>query len=182
MRHRTRTLLPFVTLVVLLPILFCPPAAAQAPFDAAELDRFLTALPQYLKFLEQQGDAIENIQSPDAWTAQAVGQKIQNYLAERGWDAQRFYYVAGHVAKGLAAAMVGERSPEMQQEMAASMAMIRDNPSLSQAMKDQMMAQMQNAMAQTRELESTAEDLPPQEMGLLRTNLKRIKNAFGIEE
>lgn len=41
---------------------------------------------------------------------------------------------------------------------------------------------MQNAMAQTRELESAGEDLPPQKTGLIRANLKRIKNAFRIEE
>jgi len=37
-------------------------------------------------------------------------------------------------------------------------------------------------MAQTRELESAGEGLPPREMGLIRANLERIKNTFGIEE
>lgn len=153
----------------------------QSPFTLEELNRFLADFPQFLAHMEEQGHMVENTANPDAWKAAEMRDIYTDYVQSKGWSVERFSYVASHVSQGLVAAEVRTRTPEIESQLAEARESIMSNPSMSQAMKQQMLAQLEQSMAQTRELEKTGEDIPQSEMALIQSNKDRIRKVFEEE-
>lgn len=163
-------------LVVLLPLAVS--AQTQVPFKLGELNKFLADFPDVMAYMTEKGEAIENSAQPDTWKGSRMGNLFKDYVEKRGWRVERFSYIASHLAKGLVAAEVNQQAPEMQAQMAQAMAAIQSNPSLSAEMKQQMMAQMSQGMAETGKLKDAGKDIPASEMALIAANRDRIRAAF----
>jgi len=165
-------------LLVALVWMTCPPAMAESPFNLKELDKFLADFPGFVRFSEEQGEAIGADTRPGMWTSLKMNDEIKGFLDKKGWDFERFFYMASHVTAGLMAAEVRAQGPEIIAQMEAQMAAIANNPQIPDAMKQQLMAQMQSGMTQAGAVGAAGDDLPPQEMDLILKHKARIRKAF----
>ena len=154
------------------------PAWAETPFNQSELDKFLSDFPVFMQFMAAQGSQIESSSSPETWKAMQIDGKMQAFLSGKGWDTHRFFYVASHVTSGLMAVTVQGRAPEIHAQLEAQKSAILDNPQIPEAMKQQLVAQMQSSMTQTASLASAGDKLPPQEMALIKAQKDRITDTF----
>lgn len=162
-------------------LLFAIPALAQTPtpFTQAELERFLADYPAVTQFLEaqgQEGGALEPGFIQDARQTKA----FTDFLSQRGWDVQRFFYVTQQVGSGVVALQLSEQGSRIQREYEQTKAEILKSPDLTPAQKQQFLAQMEEAMAQSRAM-GDASRLAPGEMALIKANKARIFKTLGAE-
>ncbi|MBU2550571.1 MAG: YlbF family regulator [Proteobacteria bacterium] len=146
------------------------PTLAQEPFNADEINRFMTTLPGFVSLMEKEGQSLDGVKSPGAWEQFKLGLKFKSFLKDQGWpEPQRFIYVASQVSKGLAAGQAGKNSPEVQAQMEAAKQQIMNNPGLSAELKKQMMAQFEQSQAAYQQMQEVGKDIPAQEMSLIKT-------------
>ncbi len=152
-----------------------PAAAGQPPFNEAELNKFAAEWPLFVRWAHQKGEAFEKIKDPSAMQAAALGQEVKNYLQNRGWQPERFFYVASHVAAGLMAAEAGPASTQAAVQLEAQRQVILNNPQLSEVQKKQILAQIDQAIAEAKKADQTAAaEIPAQEMSLIQTHRQRL--------
>lgn len=168
--------------VLLVGLLLSVPAGAQAPFNLKELNQFLTDFPGFVQFMEDKGQEIEGGNRPETWKSMQIDRSMREFLSDTGWNADRFFYLASHVATGLMATEVRDRAPEIQAQLQAQKEAILGNPQIPEEMKQQLLAQMQSGMAQAGTLQTVGDDLPPDEMALIKANKDRINDLFSSLE
>ncbi|MBN2139420.1 MAG: hypothetical protein JW718_00310 [Desulfovibrionaceae bacterium] len=156
-------------------LLLAAQASASEPFTKAELDRFLVDLPAYVDLVRSEGERIENLEDPGTWEAARLGAAVTSFLESRDWVPERWAYVAAHVSQGLAVAQMKRHAPEMMSQMDAGRAQIMNNPYISAAQKQELMAQMQQSKAAVKSL---GKDLPAEELALVKGNLDRIMKVY----
>lgn len=157
-------------------------AMAQEPFDKKEMNRLIETMPGWLQLVETLGQDLDDPSDPSAWEALMDAKRIQNYLADQGWsDTDRFLYVASHAAMGLGALLAQETQPQMRAEIEESRREIMNNPQLSQEMKEQLLAALEQAQAQMTGLQDMAQNVPPDEMALIKANRNRLEEVFDVD-
>jgi hypothetical protein len=153
----------------------------QKPFNASELDKFINDYPKIVDYLEEHGEDMDYADDPDSWQAVRMNEKFVDYVRDLGWSPERLGYVGSHVARGVAALEMKGHGPEMRAQLEEARKAIMSNPSMSEQMKRQMLAQMEQSMAMTDDVEESGKDLPPSEMALIQANRERILKAFEAE-
>jgi hypothetical protein len=103
-----------------------------------------------------------------------------DFLGQRGWDVQRFLYVTQQVGSGVVALQLGEHGAQIQGEYEQTRAEILKSPDLTPAQKQQFLAQMEQAMAQSRAA-GDASRLAPGELALIKANKARVFKTLGVE-
>ena len=157
-------------------------AEGETPFNLKEMNKFLEDFPDYARLMQEQGHAIEQSGSPETWKALQADQKMRSFLSNKGWDTQRFFYVASHVTTGVMAVQMQEKTPELGAQIEAQKAAILNNPQIPAAMKEQVLAQMQVGAAQVEAAKAAGENLPPQEMQLITSHKDRIMERLSRVE
>jgi len=149
-----------------------------APFNPAELNKFISDYPGFVSFMKTQEKAIEDAGNPDAWQSMQASNRMASYLNKKGWKPERFFYVLSHANAGLAAVTLEEQAPQIQSQFSESRKAIQNNPMFSAEMKQQLLAQMQQGEAQAKKMDQMGKDLPPLELKLIRKNKDRLMHLF----
>jgi hypothetical protein len=172
---------------VLLLFLLCIPVPAQAqgldsgaPLTRAELDKFLVDFPPTAKYMESLGRQLETLNGPQAQAQSRADQEYRAFVGKRGWTAERFSQVAARVSSGIVALQMAEMGPQIQAEYDKARAQILAEPGLTPEQKRQMLAQMEQGLAQSRAA-GQAVKLTPGEATLIRANKDRIIQAFDLQ-
>ena len=171
-----RILIPALVL-----LLCCAPAWAQSqsPFHQAELDRFLKDYPAVTRFLDAQGQQSDATQ-PGFMEEVLQTKAFTDFVAQRGWNVERFLYVTQQVSTGMMVLQMAEHGAQIQSEYAQTRAEILKSPDLNPAQKQQFLAQMEQAMEQSKAAGDPSR-LAPGELALVKSNKARIYKVFGIE-
>ena len=179
-------------LSVMFAVILCVPcyAADQAPFDKGELDRFLSDLPDLPALTAggmEQMSAVKQGETPDMKLLRKDMAAADETIEKKGWDADRFYYMFGHVMMVTAMENIDRLKKQVAPQMAEAMKAIRDNPSISRAQKEQMLAQMGQGMeGANADLEKMREkvkkEVPASEKRLIRSRYSEICEAVGMPE
>ena len=173
-----RILIPALVL-----LLCCAPAWAQSqpqsPFNQAELDRFLKDYPAVTQFLDAQGQQSDATQ-PGFMEEVLQTKAFTDFVAQRGWNVERFLYVTQQVSTGMMVLQMAEHGAQIQSEYAQTRAEILKSPDLNPAQKQQFLAQMEQAMEQSKAA-GDASRLAPGELALVKSNKARIYKVFGVE-
>jgi len=162
------------------------PCSARAedprPFSGKELDKLLSDLPGFVSFMNAEEKTIGDAGDPTVWQSLQLSRRMLEYLEKRGWKPERFFYVVSHVSVGLAAVTMEENAPRVQAQLAESQKAIQENPMISPEMKRQLLDQMQQGAEQTRQMDRVGQDLPAEELALIRKNKARIVETFETAE
>ena len=164
--------------LLLAPLAFPAGAGDPKPFTAKELNRFIADYPAFAAHMRDEGETLRNVREPETWETMQVTSRMTDHLKKQGWEPERFLYVISHVAAGLAAVTLEEQAPALEEHLAEAHAEIMDNPYLSQEMKQQLLDQMRQGLADMRKLDQAGRDVPEEELQLIRKNKKRILKAF----
>ena len=178
---------------LLLALLPAPAARAQTDqpsFNLAELDRFMADFPAIVQDLERAG-TLDGPADRDGLARAAQEQAYRDAVTSRGWDPERFAYMADHVARGLASDSVREppldRSAQLAQAqaMAEAQAQVKAQvmamPDLTPEMRQQILAQLEQDMGGLAKVAATADNLPPDELTLIRVNRAELVKVFRME-
>ncbi|PLX74207.1 MAG: hypothetical protein C0614_12125 [Desulfuromonas sp.] len=170
-------------LSALMILLFSAAATAQpqfegmSPFTKTELTRFIQDWPAFVSWADERGEAYGDKENGYIWSSQ-----VTRWLDQHGWQPERMFYVAYRCATGMASILLDEQAPEVEAGMAEAQMAIMNNPSLSAAQREQMLAmfrQSQSSYQQARELDTT---IPPQEMALIRHYSEQIRTAMELND
>ncbi|MEO5363322.1 MAG: hypothetical protein H7838_06825 [Magnetococcus sp. DMHC-8] len=71
------------------------------PFDEQEFNRFMTDYPTITRWLTDKRRHAGAIHSPWMLSGMRYDRDFINHLQEKGWDAERFFYLLDHVNMGL---------------------------------------------------------------------------------
>lgn len=153
-----------------------PAFEGQEPFDQAELTRFINDWPQFAAWADAQGAQYGDDEGYE-W-----GQEVTDKVDDMGWDPTRFFYIANQCASGISGMTLEERRPEMDAQMAEAMASIQNNPGLSPAQREQMLAMMGQSQANLDQAEEVDDNVSPQEMALIKANETEIRHAMGMDD
>lgn len=174
-------------LLVMIYLLTLTPAFAQIddqkPFSKAELTKFMADWPQFASWAEKKGEHYSDVKDPDAWIGMKYSAEMQSYLKKNGWKAERFFYILHHVVIGLMKLQMEELSPQMNQQLEAQIDMIKKDPNIPEAQKQQMIASMEASLAQTKQVnENFKEEIPAQEMALIKADKDKLMKVFEMAQ
>lgn len=168
-----------VFLLAIICVVSLPAAAAdidkQKPFTAAELRKLKSDWPQFIKWTQKKGEKYELDKNPDSWAAMRFSKDVMAYLEGKGWKPERFFYVASHVSAGLAMITMSEFAPQMIAQLEVQKEMIKNNPQMTPAQKQQMIDQINISIAETKKAhQPMTEELPPQELKLIEAERQEL--------
>lgn len=99
-------------------------------------------------------------------------------LKKHGWD-EHFYVVIGTVLQGYTALAYGEEVPEINQKLADAVKEIESNPALSEAMKEQLIAQMKAAGGMVAGQQAAMqESVHPDDLEQIRGHMDELKDLL----
>ena len=145
MRRTIRTL-SFIVAATL--TAFAATAQEAAPFSEQELTRCVADTPQLIDYVSSLGSETGNLDDQGAAQQLIADNNARQWLADKGWQPQRYSYVLDHVARGYAALQIGESSADVN-------------------------AQMQQAMQQFGAAQS-GEGIPASEMALIESHFDEV--------
>ncbi len=163
-------------------------AASMEPFDAVELDKFITDI-QEIPGLTAAGlqdmDSMQRQGMSDMESMQLSSTKMQSSIESKGWDTNRFYYVYGHVLGVVALENVERMTKEVAPQLAEAMRQIQNNPHMSEAQKKEILQQMGAGMSEgNQDLKKVREDInkevPQSEQSLVKSRYEDICEALGM--
>lgn len=154
-------------------------AIAGGSFSQGELDSYLNDLPQVASYMEKEGAYLDELEGDEAWAAMRANDQFMSFLNGLGWEPERFMYVMEHVSLGIASLQVQEHSAEFDGQMEESRRAIMADTSMSDDMKQQLLAQMEQSVAQLRKMENPEDmGVTADEMELLRANKDRVLDVY----
>jgi hypothetical protein len=174
---RTRATL-FAMLAVLIAAALPLPAQEsggrpQEPFTAAELERFVDDWPALAQWAKQTGNPL------DILGAQSVEQAMDRFLQDRGWEPERFFYVAGHAMAALLVMDLSEQTPAIIARLEQQKTLIERDSRLSREQKERALADTDEAILEVMQFR-TGHDVPEQELELVRARREEVKEAFRL--
>ena len=92
---------------VALSLIFSGPLTAQAatgtqkPFDAAELEKFITDYGPMTQWQAKDGASVGDLKHPWVMAGMQYNVEFGESLKEKGWDVERFFYMLNHVRQGM---------------------------------------------------------------------------------
>lgn len=152
-------------------------SAQQEPFTSGELDRFIRDWPGFVTWSEGRGEAIRAEEFSDFSSVYAYTRDMEQYLEGRGWTAGRFFYVATQASSGLLALEISAQMPGLIQQLEQQRDMIREAPYYTREQKDEMIAGLDEAIAQWSQVELGG-DMPASEMRLISSRRNELRAAF----
>ncbi len=150
------------------------------PFTASELDRFLEDWPRFAAWAEERGEALDSVSDPSAFMRALAGMEADSFLRSRGWEPERFFYVAGHTWMALLTVEAEAQAPEMTADIDEAIEEIRRNPRMSAAQKEPAIRQLEEIKAMLLELDSFFA-VPAEELELVRARHERVREALEVE-
>jgi len=168
-------------LSVLMILLFSVTATAQpqfegmSPFTQTELTRFIKDWPAFVSWADDREEAYGDEKNGYIWSSE-----VTRWLEKRDWQPERLFYVAYRCATGITSMMLDEQAPQVEAGMADAQMAVMNNPNLSAAQREQMLAmfrQSQSSYQQARDLDTT---IPPQEMALIKQYYDQIRTAMEL--
>ncbi|MGE4554069.1 MAG: hypothetical protein AB7D57_13235 [Desulfovibrionaceae bacterium] len=165
---------------VLLPAPAARAQTAQAPFTQAELRRFEADFPSVIRDLERAGVLEGDPADRDGLALAAQETTYRDVVTARGWDPERFAYVADHAARGLAALSVRDQAPDTRTRLDEARAQIMAMPDLTPEMRRQLLDQMAQAEGGLAGLEAEADKLPARELELIQADRARLDGLFRL--
>lgn len=115
------------------------------------------------------GQSLSTLEEPSLAQTAAMQDGAAGWLADRGWDPERYGYVLEHVSRGFAALQVRKENPQAQAELAEAMNM----PGMTEDMK----AQIRAAMGELDKAE-TAEGVSDEEMRLVEEHFDELTAMY----
>lgn len=142
-------------------------AEQQEPLSAAELDRFIGDWPGFVAWSEDADDEATS----------------ERWLRDRGWQPERFFYVAARVSAGLVELEAGGRGEQADDGFEQQRAAIQQSPHLSAEQKEQLIEQLdrqrdgaaESAMAPTGQQPSAAE------LALIESRRDKLQQILRID-
>ncbi len=150
------------------------------PFTASELDRFLDDWPQFAAWAQERGEAVDSVSDPSAFMRALAGMEADSFLRSRGWEPERFFYVAGHSWMAFLTVEAEAQAPGMTAEIDEAIEEIRANPGMSAAQKEPAIRQLEEVKAMLLELDSFFA-VPAEELDLVRARHDRVREALEAE-
>ncbi len=165
-----RRSLPAIAMLTLTLALFGPvplPAEQQEPLSAAELDRFIGDWPDFVAWSE----AADDEATPERW------------LRDRGWLAERFFYVTARVSAGLVELESGGRGAQAGGGFEQQRAAIQQSPHLSAEQKEQLIERLDRQRDGTAESEvaSTGRQPSAAELALIESRRDKLQQILRID-
>ncbi len=161
-------------------LFFALPLAAQEekPFTASELDNFIRDWPKLKKWAEA-----KNTEAEAGSAAELAfilrGADLDRFVGSMGWKTERFFAVAGRAAIGLMVAETRTQMPGVIQEMQDQRNEIRDSPDIPAAQKQELLKQMDDAIAQMQGLDMMSEtEITAAEVRLVEDRRERLKTSL----
>ncbi len=155
-------------------------SAQQEPFTSGELDRFIRDWPEFIAWSEARGEAIQAEDFSDFSSVYTYTSDMEQFLEQRGWSADRFFYVATQTSTGLMALELSAQMPGMIQELERQRDQIRETPYFTPEQKDEMIAGLDEAIAQWSQVEF-GDKMPASEMQLISARRDELRAAFEWE-
>lgn len=143
----------------------------EKPFTKDELKRFLADWPAFVSWAENKGEQYNNLETPGA--GRRWSREMEEYLAGKGWQPERFFYVLSHVTYGMLVVQM-QQVPEITSQLKEQMVAVENDPNLPEAQKQMLLSQMGQAVAQTAQLGQHGKDLPYQELELIKANKEEL--------
>lgn len=150
------------------------------PFTASELDRFLEDWPAFTVWAQERGEALDSISDPSALMGALAGIQADSYLRSRGWEPERFFYVAGHTWMALFTVEAEAQAPGMTADIDEAIEEIRSNPGMSADQKEPAIRQLEEVKALLLDLDSFFA-VPAGELELVRARHDRVREALEAE-
>ncbi len=150
------------------------------PFTERELDKFLGDWVPFAAWAAERGEAMHSVSDPSAFMRARTGMEADSFLRSRGWEPERFFYVAGHTWMALLTVEAEAQAPGMTAEIDEAIEEIRRNPRMSAAQKAPAIRQLEEIKAMLLELDSFFA-VPAEELELVRARHDRVREALAAE-
>ena len=178
-----RTQLMSVLGVCLLAIAIAAPVVAdeeRPPFSETELEKFLEDWPRFTEWADERGRSLESISSPSMLMGAALSFDAGSFLESRGWEPERFYYVAGRSWMAVLVLEARDQAPEMIAGIDGAIKEVRNEPDLTPEQKAEMIAEFEEMKAMFMGIDSYFE-VDAGELELVKARRDRVKDVLDIE-
>lgn len=161
-------------------VTYAADAPAQEPFTKAELDKFLADYPEFAAWAQKAGNSLEDVDSSqEVAAAMQYNKEIQEYLEGKGWTADRFFYVLSHIGMGLMRSAMGDGNMSAADQLQMQRDMIANNPAIPENDKKEALAELDEAIAETRKnADLLNQDIPEEELALILANKDKIMEVM----
>ncbi len=155
------------------------------PFDEAEFNRFMADYPVATQWLTEKGARYGGVNSPWALSGMRYDRDFVQYLKEKGWDADRFFYLLDHVNMGLLTSRAEARNEDFRAQMDQQREQMATNRAEAQKRwqtqrQEQSRSSLETARAQwTAQRDRVANDpyLPPPQKQQILAQMDRSQPA-----
>ncbi|MBF0161498.1 MAG: hypothetical protein HQL88_04340 [Magnetococcales bacterium] len=144
----------------LLALLLCCSGVASAgtaqprqPFDETEFNRFMADYPAASQWLTEKGQRYGGVNSPWVLSGMRYDRDFVKYLQEKGWNAERFFYLLDHINMGLLTSQAEARHDAMrarldQQKEKMQTQMADSQKKWQEQMREQTRSSLETAQSQ----------------------------------
>ena len=163
--------------LIVLPTTFVS-AQAGGTLTQADLDKFIADFPEFVKWADDKGDVWDRDEAMSGGTE--VGEEIQNYLQDKGWDVQKFFYVFTTVVHETLLSTHG--GGDMAAMLQAQRESIANNPDMPADQKEQALAELDKAILQAGSGAGMGMEIHPDDTKLIQANKDKLLEALAAAE
>lgn len=152
--------------------------AAEAPFQAGELRRFITNSAPFLEWVRTNGptNVLERLmKNPKAVTEYPEAVRL---LREGGWEPDRFAYILNHVLTAYQRLGMGRDPNQLLARLEESKVAVRKDFTQSEAEKARTLSLVEQAQREVRRTDKAFAGLPAEEVRLLWLHREELRRAL----
>jgi hypothetical protein len=158
--------------------LAAPAYAAERPFRAVELKRFISDCVPFLELVRTNGEAraLESI----AQEPRSISEfpRVVRMLESRSWAPERFAYILNHVLVAYQRLGMGGRPQQLLERLEESRAAVAADAKLSEAERTRALALIAQAQRNARKTDKAFAQIPAEEIRLLVIHRAELQTAL----
>jgi hypothetical protein len=163
-------------LLLSLMVLHPAPGGQPEPFTAAELDSFIRDWPRFVQWARQSRiEATADGSIPDTID---YSLETEQFLRRRGWEPERFFYVAGNSSSALL--VIDARDAVATRELEQQRAIILESPHLTPAQKAEMIESIDRTIEGLLPTGSVS-DIPASEIDLVFDRRQQLRRVLELD-
>jgi hypothetical protein len=175
----------FVAVFLLLSTALSFPAQAkkeQKPATGREMDKLIADWPDFSRWCAERSKKIEDAKDPAEIFAAVKNEDLDKFLASKGWETDRFMYVAGVCSAGTWIAYLQSKNPEIAAQFDASIEEVNQNADMPAEDKKQAIATLQEAKKTALGVDASHASITEEELALVKPRLEKLLAIFSREQ
>lgn len=162
-------------------------AAAQGGLTDAQVESFLRAYPDVVKFADESGAKLKDRARAERRKGapfsdaipmlkqQGLYDKLARVVGPHGFSSpEAFAGTADRVIRAFAAQHMSEQQPQMAQQLEMARQAITNNPNIPEQQKQEMLRRMEQALGRARHMS----EAPPGDVAVVKRHSQRIQQVF----